>query len=241
MRLALASLTLAVFALGRARAEEPPDLAAAGKALYESYDPGSGRTGGRGVACGTSGELLARPVDVKRWSGLGREQVVAAFELWVIDPETNEPLEFAQACGRTACEVALLERAGVRLRVVARGRVDAGCAALDLAPYRMRPRETLIGVRGTWMNHGFGDTTLTLLRVDGTTLRPVLATPVDRLSPGIQEKGVVTVIAHQDEPAGIRIRFEREDDDGKKLPQRIEAFRWDGSTYVPLVQRVAPE
>ncbi len=72
---------------------------------------------------------------------------------------------------------------------------------MDLAPYRMRPGEVLIGARGYWMNHGFGDTTLTLLRAEGKTLRPVLAVPVESETPEVEEKGVVAMAAR---PAAAR-------------------------------------
>jgi hypothetical protein len=122
----------------------------------------------------------------------------------VIDEETNAPPEFAQACGRSACIVALLERAGAALRLVAQGRVENGCTALDLAPYRIRPGEVLIGARSYWMNHGVGDTTLTLLRVEGKTLRPVLAVPVERETLEVEEKGVVAMAARPDGSGGPR-------------------------------------
>ncbi len=233
MRSALA-LPVALLVPLIALAADLPDVAAAGRAVYPKYDPASTRTGERGVACGARGELLARVVALKPWKGLGREQFVAAFDLWVIDDETNAPLEFAQACGRSACMVALLERAGATLRLVARGRVENGCSALDLAPYRMRPGEVLIGARGYWMNHGFGDTTLTLLRVEGKTLRPVLAVPVERETPEEDEKGVVAMAARPDGPADIQIRFEREGEEGKKLAPRTELYRWNGTRYSPL-------
>lgn len=233
MRSTLVPVLVALLPLASA-AEDLPDIAAAGRAVYPKYDPASTRTGERGVACGAQGELLARVVALKPWKGLGRDQFVAAFDLWVIDQETNAPLEFAQACGRSACEVALLQRAGAGLRLVARGHVENGCTALDLAPYRMRPGEVLIGARGYWMNHGFGDTTLTLLRVEGKTLRPVLAVPIEKETPEVEEKGVVTMVARPDGPADIRIRFEREDGEGKKLAPRTEIYRWDGTLYSPV-------
>jgi hypothetical protein len=162
---------------------------------------------------------------------------VAAFSLWVIDPEAKEPLEFAQACGRSACEVALLERADGTLKRVARGRVEAGCSALDLAPYRMTPTDVLIGVRGYWMNHGFGDTTLTLLHVEGSALRPVLEVPIDLSTPDREETGVASMVARGDGPADIRIRYTAaaptEDGPSKPLPPRTELFRWTGTTYAP--------
>jgi hypothetical protein len=216
-------------------AEDVPDLGAVGRAVYLKYDPATTRTGERGTACNLEAQLLARPVAVKRWKGLGREQFVAAFSLWVEDPETNQPLEFAQACGRSPCDVALLERVGNDLRLVARGRVNAGCTALDLAPYRILPGETLIGARGYWMNHGFGDTTLVLLRVEGTALRAVLSVPVERSIPELEEKGVVTMVPQPDRPANVRIRFERKNDDGKMLPSRTEEYRWNGTNYLPVV------
>jgi hypothetical protein len=113
--------------------------------------------------------------------------------------------------------------------------VNAGCTSLDLAPYRILPGETLIGARGNWMNHGFGDTTLTLLRVEGTVLRAVLAVPVERSTPELEEKGVVTMVPRADRPGNVRIRFVREDDDGKKLPARTEEYRWSDTIYVPVV------
>lgn len=234
----LALVSCASLAL-TAAASDLPDAATVGRAAYPNYDAASTRTGQRGVACNTPGELLARLVAVKRWKGLGRDQLVAAFEQWVLDPDTNEPLEFAQACGRTACEVVLLEPAGGELRVVARGRAEAGCESLDLAPYRMTPDEMLIGVRGRWMNHGYGDTTLTLLRVEGERLRAVFARPVDVETPDSDEQGVVTMVPRSDGPADVRIRFAREGEPGtegepaKKLPPRTELYRWDGNAYAP--------
>jgi hypothetical protein len=215
-------------------AEDVPDLGAVARAVYSKYDPATTHTGERGTVCNVESRLLTRPVAVKRWKGLGREQLVAAFSLWVEDPETNEPLEFAQACGRSPCDVALLERAGNDLRLVARGRVEAGCTALDLAPYRILPGELLIGARGEWMNHGNGDTTLTLLRAEGTALRAVLAIPVEREILDAEEKGVVTMVPQSDRPANVRIRFERRGDDGQKLPPRTEEYRWNGTSYVPV-------
>ncbi|HSN13513.1 MAG TPA: hypothetical protein VLT61_02710 [Anaeromyxobacteraceae bacterium] len=214
-------------------ANDLPDAATIGRAAYPKYDAASTRTGRPGVACNSKGELLARLVAVKPWRGLGRDQLVAAFDQWVIDPDTNEPLEFAQACGRNSCEVVLLESVGGDLRVVARGRAEAGCDALDLAPYRMKHGETLIGVRGRWVNHGFGDTTLTLLRVEGKQLRAVFAQPVDVETPDMDEEGVVTMVPRGDGPADIQIRYARRGEPAKKLSPRTEVYRWDGNHYAP--------
>ncbi len=235
MKLAWRHLVLVPLALlGLAAAgSDLPDAAAVGRAAYPKYDAASTRTGRPGVACNSSGELLARLVAVKPWKGLGRDQLVAAFDQWVFDPDTNEPLEFAQACGRKACEVVLLEAAGGDLRVVARGLAEAGCDALDLAAYRMSQGETLIGVRGRWMNHGFGDTTLTLLRVEGKQLRAVFAEPVDVETPDLDEEGIVTMVPRSDGPADIQIRFTPQAEPGKKKSPRTEVYRWDGNRYAP--------
>lgn len=124
------------------------------------------------------------------------------------------------------------------MRRVARGRVEAGCTQLDLAPFRMTASEVLIGVRGYWMNHGFGDTTLTLLRVEGRVLRPVLAVPVDVSTPDREETGVVSMVTRAEGPADIRIRYAAEgipDENGIVKPRapRTEVYRWTGSTYAP--------
>src|SRR5574341_1455369 len=237
MRL-LAGLLIALIAPPVARGEDLPDAATLGRAVFAKFDTASTRTGERWVACGLQGDGLARLVRVKPWKGLGRDQLVAAFALWVVDPETHEPLEFAQACGRSACEVALLERANGSLKRVARGRVEAGCTELDLAPFRMTSTDMLIGVRGYWMNHGFGDTTLTLLRVEGSELRPVLAVPVDVSTPDREETGVVSMLPRADGPADIRIRYTPEgvpDEEGivKARTPRTELYRWTGSAYAP--------
>jgi hypothetical protein len=231
----VALVPLAFLAVGAAGADLP-DAPAVGRAAYPKYDAASTRTGQHGAACNSKGELLARLVAVKRWKGLGRDQLVAAFDQWVIDPETNEPLQFAQACGRNACEVVLLEADRGDLHVVARGRAEAGCHALDLAPYRMKQGETLIGVRGRWMNHGFGDTTLTLLRVEGKQLHAVFAQKVDVETPELEEEGVVTMVPRSDGPADIQIRYARQDEPGNKLSPRTELYRWDGNAYAPAAR-----
>jgi hypothetical protein len=200
------------------------------RAVYPRYNRQNGSTGERGKVCGIEGQLLARPVSLLPWKGLGRNQFVAAFDLWVLDDRTGAKADYGQACGPTPCHVALMERDDAGVRLVARGWVDRGCTKLDLAPYRMSSNDTLIGVRGDWMNHGFGSTTLTLLHVEGSVLRPVFQRAMST-SNGNTEKVEETSAILKVEPTGTAPNAFMIEERGP-TSQTVERWTWDGQRYV---------
>jgi hypothetical protein len=227
----VAVATAAMFLAGAAAAAPPlPDEAAVIRAAYPQFDPATGRTGDRGVACGEEGAQTAHLVAVRPWRGMGRDLLVAAFSIWAREAEDGgNDVEYAQACGPRPAQLFLLERTGGGLRVVARSDPDQHCDVLDLAPYRVAPGETLVGCRGDWMNHGFGKTTLTLHRVAGATLVPVLAVPVGSSNPaGLECTGVVAVVPRAGALADVRVTWKvtQLDDDANEKPAGSESATW---------------
>jgi hypothetical protein len=241
-RAALAS-SLAAAALAAAPALAAPTLPPADevtRVAYPAWNQKTSGTGERGKACGSDGELTARLVAVRPWKGLGKDQLVAAFAIWVRaeggDPADDEgEAEYAQACGPKPAQLFLLERGPAGLRVVARSTPDALCDKLDLAAYRILPGETLIGARNEWTNHGFERTTLTLFRVASGRLDPVAVIPIDSSDPESECHGVVDVVPRAGAPADLRVTWKRVrlDDDANEHPDGSEAatWRWDGGRY----------
>ena len=227
---AVVVLTLATRVAEGGSISDSPTVGEAARTVYPRYNGQDGRTGERGTVCGTEGQLLARSVGLLPWKGLGRDQFVAAFDLWILDDRTGTKAAYAQACGPTPCHVALMERDGAGLRMVARGWVDRGCSKLDLAPYRMRANDTLIGVRSDWTNHGFGTTTLTLLHVEGGVLRPVFQRPVST-SNGNKEEVEETKAVLKVEPTGTGPNAFVVEERGPNV-QVMERWTWDGQRYV---------
>lgn len=192
------------------------------RAVYPKWDRASGRTGESLTWRGASGPRLARLVQARAWKGEGREELVAAFMLWVGRWDT-----WAQASGPMPCDVALLERDGKSLTIRARGFVPKGCSAkLDLAAYKMDPRATLIGVRELWVNHGNEDTRLSLLKVEPPDLKVVLEDDIAHND----VEGIVTMVPAASGPADIRITKKGTDDAGHPVDES-GFWTWKGTRY----------
>ena len=93
------------------------------------------------------------------------------------------------------------------------------------------------------MNHGFGDTILTLLRADGDQLLPVAAIPVDVEAPNSSCKGTVAMIPRGTEPADLRVTWKiiGTDDEGEEKDLGTEAlsWRWTGKEFAPSPEELA--
>lgn len=218
--------------------KEPPSDEAVLRAVFPAYAPGEG-VGGQFAFCNESGPRDARLLDLKPWQALGGDVWVAVFALGFLGADAmpattaegrRTSFGWAQACGpRPEGVVALLARVGENLRLVAKAEgVEAD--TLDLAPYRVQPDVVLIGARAHWMNHGFGYSKLTLLRVNGASLDPVLTVAVDTFTAAGNCTGIVSMAPRGTAPADLQVTWTEfkynERLEKQRVGQERSTFEW---------------
>ena len=165
--------------------------------VFDAYDPKTGRVAR--LLNGENKPALVQLREARAWNALGRENLVVLVDL---SGDDNDLVDLCGNCGMYSL-LAVLRRDGGALALVARQDVPASAVAgeegagdeafapffvsghdpsvkLDLAPFCLNGRETLLGIRREhmWLPARDFTTDLTLYRVEGARLRQVFAEPV---------------------------------------------------------------
>lgn len=245
--------------------------------VFDSYDPKTGRVA-------SIHNLVGKPALVEineaaLWKAQGQDQLVV-----LIDIEEDDT--FTGLCGNcsTLGFLAVLKKNGDALSLVAKQlnlpssgapveyeSLDEGDfiqygghdnVALDLAPYKLNSRETLIGVRleHIWLPTSDWSTRLSLFRIEGGQLREVFnEMVVERMYPVASERGFrmidktistlslvpsrratnatfnelsISKITYTCSDANADDDCDSKDDEVKKIKTEKELWQFDGGRYV---------
>jgi len=203
----------------QARSEEVVRL------VYPNWDAATGIT--------RDGSSWRAHLDQARtWKTPDGERLAVLLGLWSGDPDERWT---TAANGTLFCDLVLIRRAGDRLELEARAKRAVPCGGattsrLDLAPYRMDERTLLLGVRSESMNHGYGEVTLALFRLEGHALRSVFSRVMETSDantagmPGTS--ATLTVETHPPDPSVFRVVEKR----GRI--EVVERWAWAGTQYL---------